>query len=66
MQTTRSPKYVSAKDLAVMLGLSMRTIRRLQYGGSIPSYRIGNKAIRFDPVEVEEILFNRKNSGGIH
>ena len=59
-------QYVSAKEVAQMLSLSLRTIRRLQCGGLIPYYKIGTRSVRFDPVEVQEILFNRKNAGGIH
>lgn len=48
--------YLSAKELAHRLGVSVDTVRRLTQKGIIPYLRIGNRAIRYNWEEVRHAL----------
>ena len=51
-----SVTYLSAKELAHRLGVSVDTVRRLTQKGIIPYLRIGNRAIRYNWEEVRHAL----------
>jgi excisionase family DNA binding protein len=46
---------LTAKDLAELLGCTVRNIHMAAKKGKIPSYRVGG-SVRFDPVETAEWL----------
>ncbi len=49
---------LSAKELALELGVSVQSIRRAYWGGLIPGYRF-QKMLRFDLNQVRQILLER-------
>jgi excisionase family DNA binding protein len=49
-------KYATIEAEAERLGVNPRTIRRRIADGTITGYRIGARAIRVDPAEVDEKL----------
>ncbi|HJT20128.1 MAG TPA: excisionase family DNA-binding protein [Nitrospira sp.] len=55
------PLWMSAKQLAKALGMSLITVRRAYRSGEIPVERLG-RAVRFDPFQVKEAM--RKNARG--
>jgi excisionase family DNA binding protein len=59
---------ITAKDLAMHLGMSVGTIYRLAQDGRIPSYHAGQKlhGIRFDVEEVRAALRRRIADGANH
>ena len=50
-ETTRQFKFVSKKEVALMLGLHSRSISNLMQRG-LPHLKIGLRVCRFDPDEV--------------
>jgi len=53
-------KWVTAKELAVILNLKVVTIRRLQKAGKIPFHRIGG-SVRFLLSEIKETTINEQD-----
>jgi|GEM_PF-1823324 len=51
-------RYMTRADLARYLSVSVRTIQRLASAGKIPSVRIADRCVRYDPRAVEEVLVN--------
>ena len=51
-------KKISRRELAVHLGLSLRTIDELTRNGVLPVFKIG-KAVRYELAEVEAALRER-------
>jgi excisionase family DNA binding protein len=49
-------RFVSQEEAAEYLGLDVRTIRRQIAAGKLHGYRFGNKIIRIDLHEVEQLL----------
>lgn len=60
-------KFITARQAAELFQVSLRTIRRMQYGNVIPSYRIGPKCVRFNRFEVERAITGTiTENGGIN
>jgi excisionase family DNA binding protein len=53
-------RLLTAAELAHLLGISPRTLRRHVKSGAIPSMRIG-RLLRFDPIQIESFFL--KNAG---
>ena len=51
-------------DVAVRLGISIPHTYRLAKTGEIPCVRIGPKAVRFDPVDVERFIREHRHGKG--
>ena len=60
-------ELVDLVTMAKMLGIHPDTLRDLHLKGTVRSYRIGTKLLRFSPVEVRDDIrqnnFNKKNRG---
>ncbi len=52
-------RWVSARELAGLLGVTVRTVRNWQQRGLLPYHKQG-RAVRFDLREVEQVLAERK------
>jgi excisionase family DNA binding protein len=52
--------FLNASDVALRLGMSPEAIRRLAREGKIPAYRVGRRALKFDPAELKAWLNTRK------
>ena len=50
------PRLLSAPELAVQLGISVRTLLRLRRSGKISAIRLGPRTVRFDPQAVRAAL----------
>jgi excisionase family DNA binding protein len=48
-------RLMTAAELAQLLGISLRTLRRHVKSGAIPSVRIG-RLLRFDPMQIESFF----------
>jgi excisionase family DNA binding protein len=48
-------RLLTAAELAHLLGISPRTLRRHVKSGAIPSVRIG-RLLRFDPMQIESFF----------
>lgn len=57
----KSPRALTAQEVAEFLHVSDMTIYRLAKGGSIPSFRVGN-SLRFDPKAVARWLHRQMYS----
>jgi excisionase family DNA binding protein len=51
------PDYLTRKEAAKRLGISLVTLHRYSLDGLIPSYRIGTR-IRYKRAEIEDALIN--------
>ena len=51
---------VDISSLSAAIGVSIPTIRRLQYSGKIPHVKVGGKLVRFSPQDVIA-AFNHRN-----
>lgn len=49
-------RWVSAKELAAFLGVSVETIRRLTNKGILPCVRVGTRAVRYNIVSCLKAL----------
>ena len=47
---------VSAKELAVRLGVHVKTVLKWARAGILPAVRFSRWCVRFDPVECERIV----------
>ena len=56
MNERELPVYLSIEDAAVLLSLSIKTIRRRIADGTIPAYQCGNRAIRIRLADLEDAL----------
>ena len=52
-------KYMTVKDVAAFVQLSIPTIRRLTWKKQIPFYKI-NSSVRYKPVEIQAWVETRK------
>ena len=50
---------LTVRELAIYLGVSEKTVRRLQISGRIPFVRVG-RGVRFDPADVSRFVAARK------
>lgn len=48
-------RLMTAAELAQLLGISLRTLRRHVKSGAIPALRVG-RLLRFDPVQIESFF----------
>jgi excisionase family DNA binding protein len=48
-------RLLTAAELAQLLGISPRTLRRHVKSGAIPALRVG-RLLRFDPVQIESFF----------
>ncbi len=55
---TQRPGWVTAKEVALEFGLSLRTVERMTASGEIPSYHF-RKSVRYD---LQEIKNHRKTN----
>lgn len=49
-------ELVNIDEMATMLGISERTLRRFYLDGTVPAYKLGYKILRFKPKEVREAI----------
>lgn len=61
----KDAELLTANELAQRLRLKSEMVRSWARDGTIPSYRLGHKTIRFDPVEVIEALRVRRSGGEV-
>jgi excisionase family DNA binding protein len=54
---------LTGRQVAVMLGVSNKTVLRWALDGELPSIRLSNRAIRFRPEDVERWLEQRTAPG---
>ena len=47
---------LTAHEVADVLGLALRTIRRMVSRGELPIVRLGPRAIRFRPEDVQQLI----------
>ncbi len=59
----QSPAWVSTREAAEQLGVSLRTVYRLIDGGELAAYQIGRN-IRVKEVDLERYLDSRKIAPG--
>lgn len=54
----RKPKthWLSTKQAAAYLGLSIRTIHNYRVAGKIKGHRMGERVWKYDPVELDEFI----------
>jgi|TARA_Y100000310_G_scaffold343736_1_gene452769 excisionase family DNA binding protein len=52
----KNNKMITPKELGLLLGVTSHTVRRWAFAGKIPSYRIGNRAVRFIYEEVRQAM----------
>lgn len=57
MDTT---SLLSPTEVAIRLGMSAKSVRRLAHSGILPSVRVSERIIRFDPKDVEDFIADRK------
>ncbi|UVT15539.1 MAG: helix-turn-helix domain-containing protein [Nitrospira sp.] len=55
---------LSVKEVAHELGVSVQSIRRAYWSGSIPAYRV-NKMLRFDLERVQQIFLAKGSARGV-
>lgn len=48
--------YLTAAEVADMLGITPKTLRRLVAEGVLPAYRLGPRMLRFKAEEVEAAI----------
>jgi excisionase family DNA binding protein len=53
-------EWLTARDVARVLKLDPRTIRRMVHGGRIPASRVGRKTYRIDPRDLATFLVDRR------
>jgi excisionase family DNA binding protein len=53
-------RLLTGAELAQLLGISPRSLRRHVKSGAVPSVRIG-RLVRFDPIQIESFFL--KNAG---
>ena len=56
-------KFVSATELAKVLGVHRSTIQKWAASGEIPCVRLGARTVRFDPEEVQRAVDGRREKG---
>jgi excisionase family DNA binding protein len=49
-------RYLNKKEAAAMLGVTTRCLSNWMRDRTIPFYRLGEKVVRFDPLQVREHL----------
>ena len=59
MDTT---SLLSPAEVAARLGLSAKSVRRLALAGILPSVRLSERIIRFDPADVEAFIDERRGA----
>jgi excisionase family DNA binding protein len=50
------PRLLSMADVADVLGLSIRTVRRMVSMGELPIVRLNNRTVRFRPEDVKALI----------
>lgn len=67
--TTSRPRprrdLMSQAEVADLLGVTTRTVRKYTAAGRLTAYRVGDRILRYDAAEVEQIL-RRVPTGGDH
>ena len=59
-------RLIKQKEAAECLGLSEATLERDRWrGGDIPFVRVGPRAIRYDPEQLDEYIKNRTINNGV-
>lgn len=56
-----APTLLTAEEVGHRLGLSSKSVRRLATAGNLPSVRLGDRMLRFDPDDVEAFIAARKS-----
>lgn len=51
---------IGVAEVGKRLGLPPRTVTRLARAGELPSVRLGERTLRFDPNDVEAFIASRK------
>lgn len=57
-----SPKWLTSREAAVWLGVSLATIRRWVKDGHLPHWRTPGGQLRFDPGELDAWLERRRET----
>jgi excisionase family DNA binding protein len=55
-------ELLTAPELAALFKLNSQTLYRLARRGMIPAIRIGEKSLRFDPIQVREALLEGRRA----
>jgi excisionase family DNA binding protein len=53
---------MKAEEVAELLALPTRTVYRLAWQGRLPSVKVGERCVRFDPVDIREYIDGRRRS----
>lgn len=56
-------KFLSIEATAEALDVSTRTVRRWIAEGQLPAYRLGDRLVRIDPADVDQMM-SRIPAGG--
>jgi excisionase family DNA binding protein len=59
-----SGQLLTAREVALRLGLSPETVLRRWRAGELPGYRLGSNVLRFDEAELEAWLAARRVASG--
>ena len=57
-------RLLPVREAAVILGVSERTFRGLLASGTIPRIRVGARAVRIDPRDLQAYIAKRREPGG--
>jgi excisionase family DNA binding protein len=55
-QTIQLARYLSYRQAAGYLGVSIGTLRRMAESGTVKAYPLGEKLIRFDRCELDALI----------
>ena len=56
-------RLLTAREVGAVLGLSPASVLRRWRAGELPGYRIASNVLRFDPIDIDGYLAERRRGG---